>query len=137
MSEMETENLTDEESFRAARRKKLESLKTMGIDPWGQRFDDRDLIGEIRSRSGEIRVQTKSGDELELPGAEELESLNFRDWLKEQDASGLSGPKVRAAGRIMLHRDTGKLQFIDIEDWTGRIPAVRREETGSVTKTGS
>ena len=35
--------------------------------------------------------------------------------------NGLSGPEVRAAGRIMLHRDKGKLQFIDIEDWTGRI----------------
>ncbi len=28
---------------------------------------------------------------------------------------------MRAAGRIILHRDKGKLHFIDIEDWTGRI----------------
>ena len=31
------------------------------------------------------------------------------------------GPQVRAAGRIVLHRDKGKLQFIDIRDMTGQI----------------
>ena len=31
------------------------------------------------------------------------------------------GPKVRAAGRIVLLRDAGKLKFLDIQDWTGRI----------------
>ena len=31
------------------------------------------------------------------------------------------GPTVRAAGRIMLQRPTGKLIFINIRDWTGDI----------------
>ena len=31
------------------------------------------------------------------------------------------GPKVRAAGRIVLSRDTGKLLFVNIHDWTGNI----------------
>ena len=31
------------------------------------------------------------------------------------------GPKVRAAGRIVLERKKGKLIFIDIRDWTGQI----------------
>jgi lysyl-tRNA synthetase class 2 len=31
------------------------------------------------------------------------------------------GPKVRAAGRILLQRKKGKLIFVDIQDWTGRI----------------
>ena len=31
------------------------------------------------------------------------------------------GPKVRAAGRIVLRRKKGKLIFTDIRDWTGQI----------------
>ena len=31
------------------------------------------------------------------------------------------GPRVRAAGRIVLERKKGKLIFIDIRDWTGQI----------------
>ena len=31
------------------------------------------------------------------------------------------GPKVRAAGRIVLQRDKGKLRFVDIRDMTGQI----------------
>ena len=111
----------DDDAVRAARRKKLEHLKGMGLDPWGHRFDERSLIGEIRGRANEIRLQCKDGSEKELPDAGKLEQIDFKAWLKENDAAGMVGPKVRAAGRIKLQRDTGKLQFIDIEDWTGRI----------------
>ncbi|HND53002.1 MAG TPA: lysine--tRNA ligase, partial [Pirellulaceae bacterium] len=45
----------------------------------------------------------------------------FRQWLGAQGAGELRGPKVRAAGRVVLMRDTGKLIFLDILDWTGRI----------------
>ena len=31
------------------------------------------------------------------------------------------GPKVRVAGRIMLRRGQGKVNFLEIRDWTGRI----------------
>ena len=34
----------------AARRDKLAQIQKLGIDPWGSRFDDRQLIGE-NSRS--------------------------------------------------------------------------------------
>ncbi|MGI9516791.1 MAG: lysine--tRNA ligase, partial [Pirellulaceae bacterium] len=49
------------------------------------------------------------------------EGFDFRAWKAEQGKGELVGPDVRAAGRIILHRDKGKLHFIDIEDWTGRI----------------
>ncbi|MCA9177910.1 MAG: lysine--tRNA ligase [Planctomycetales bacterium] len=49
----------------------------------------------------------------------------MRQWKADQDADGgpgeLTGPQVRAAGRIKLMRGQGKLLFIDIEDWTGSI----------------
>ncbi len=114
-----------------SRRNKLDKIIELGIDPWGQRFDQRDMIGEIRGRESEIKFVTESGQELDLPGDEELGEQSFRDWCKEQGKGTMTGPQVRAAGRILLHRDKGKLQFIDIEDWTGRIQLfVGRNQVG-------
>jgi lysyl-tRNA synthetase class 2 len=47
--------------------------------------------------------------------------FDFRQWLAEQGRGEMVGPQVRAAGRIVLHRDKGKLQFFDIRDMTGQI----------------
>ena len=47
--------------------------------------------------------------------------FDFRKWLADQGPGEMAGPQVRAAGRIVLHRDKGKLQFIDIRDMTGQI----------------
>lgn len=105
----------------AARREKLRRLIAMGVDPWGHRFDDRLPIGEIRRRRGEVRFRKASGEELPVPDRDEQPGLDFRQWLAAQGAGEMAGPKVRAAGRIMLLRDSGKLRFIDIEDWTGKI----------------
>ncbi len=110
-----------EAEFLAARRRKLEQLEALGYDPWGQRFDDRSLIADIRSRAAEIKFVKEDGTKVALPGDAELESTNFKEWLGEQGKGARTGPTVRAAGRIMLQRDTGKLQFVNIEDWTGGI----------------
>ena len=104
-----------------SRREKLRKIIELGIDPWGQRFDDRDMIGDIRNRTSEIKFVNEAGDSIDLPTEEQLGDSDFRSWCKEQGKGTMTGPKVRAAGRILLHRDKGKLQFIDIEDWTGRI----------------
>ena len=77
------------ESLEAARRSKLGEIKAMGLDPWGQRFDDHQQIADLRA--------------LTLPPAE------------------TAGPKVRVAGRIMLRRGQGKVNFLELRDWTGRI----------------
>ena len=104
-----------------SRKVKLQKIIDLGIDPWGQRFDDRDMIGDIQNRVSEIQFVPESGEPRDLPSEDELGDKSFRDWCKEQGKGTMTGPKVRAAGRILLHRDKGKLQFIDIEDWTGRI----------------
>ncbi|MGI9517453.1 MAG: OB-fold nucleic acid binding domain-containing protein, partial [Pirellulaceae bacterium] len=110
-----------EDELHAARRAKLDRLIELGVDPWGQRFDDRTLIGVIRQRAGEVNYRLESGRELDLPLEIDGEGFDFRAWKAEQGKGELVGPDVRAAGRIILHRDKGKLHFIDIEDWTGRI----------------
>ena len=104
----------------AARREKLRRLTDLGIDPWGQRFDERSPIAEIRARTAEITLKLEDGREVALPNLPDPE-LDFRSWLAEQGKGELVGPRVRAAGRIMLQRDAGKLRFIDIQDWTGSI----------------
>ena len=83
-----------------SRREKLRQLIELGVDPWGQRFDDHQAIGEIRAREDEIVIEPKPEGARDAPQ---------------------SGPKVRAAGRIMLMRSAGKLKFLDLQDWSGKI----------------
>jgi lysyl-tRNA synthetase class 2 len=86
----------------ASRREKMRKLQELGIDPWGCRFDDHQAIGDIRAREAEIRVEP-------IPeGSDQREPVQH-------------GPKVRAAGRIVLQRKKGKLIFLDLRDWTGQI----------------
>jgi len=104
----------------ASRREKLRKITELGLDPWGQRFDDRQLIGELRARRGEIKFAKESGESVAVPERESL-TVDFRQWMADQGKGELKGPKVRAAGRIVLQRDTGKLRFVNIEDWTGNV----------------
>jgi lysyl-tRNA synthetase class 2 len=84
----------------AARREKLRKIVELGFDPWGGRLDDVLAIGEIRTREQEIATE---------PAASPDEQPVQR------------GPKVRAAGRIVLQRKKGKLIFVDIRDSTGQV----------------
>lgn len=103
-----------------ARRHKLAQIQALGLDPWGSRFDDRSLIGDIRKRAQEIKFQKVDGSAVDLP--ESISDPNaFRQWLGTLGQGEMKGPRVRAAGRIVLLRDTGKLVFLDIQDWTGKI----------------
>ncbi|MEM7785346.1 MAG: amino acid--tRNA ligase-related protein, partial [Planctomycetota bacterium] len=104
-----------------SRRNKLQKIIELGYDPYGHRFDERSWIGDIRSLIDQIRYVTEKGDQLTIPSADDLGDSTFKEWLKSHGKGSWNGPKVRAAGRILLHRDKGKLQFIDIEDWTGKI----------------
>jgi lysyl-tRNA synthetase, class II len=104
-----------------ARREKLCKIAALGIDPWGGRFDDRALIGDIRARQSEVHFLRETGGAVEVPSREANPDLDFRGWLQDQGKGEMRGPQVRAAGRIVLQRDAGKLRFVDIQDWTGKI----------------
>jgi lysyl-tRNA synthetase class 2 len=88
------EIMSDEsrESLEAVRLEKLDRLKALGLDPWGQRFDGHQAIGAVRA----LEVSPDAGSEQ-------------------------SGPRVRVAGRIMLRRGQGKVFFLELRDWTGSI----------------
>jgi lysyl-tRNA synthetase class 2 len=74
-----------------ARRDKLAKLAGLGIDPWGQRFDNPAAIAAVRERGEAIAKDAEDG------------------------------PIVRVAGRIMLQRNAGSLVFLSLADRTGRI----------------
>lgn len=100
MSEPTLPGPTGGTALEASRRDKLRKIEELGIDPWGGRFDARTPIGQIRDRENEIVVHP------------------LKEGQRQPDQTG---PKVRAAGRIVLQRKAGKLVFIDIRDWTGNI----------------
>ncbi len=74
----------------AARMEKLRRIEAMGLDPWGQRFDDHRAISDVRA--------------IALPDDPEAKVAG-----------------VRIAGRIMLRRGQGKVNFLQVSDWTGQI----------------
>ncbi len=104
----------------ASRRQKLKQLIELGVDPWGGRFDNRMPIAQIRSRAGEVQFRSQSGTSVPLPELTSID-IDFRQWLASQGPGELEGPAVRAAGRIVLKRDAGKLKFVDLRDQTGQI----------------
>ncbi|RIK74779.1 MAG: lysine--tRNA ligase, partial [Planctomycetota bacterium] len=77
---------------------------------------------EILAAASGILFRRADGVDIELPPLDADEQrAAFRGWLAEQGPGELVGPRVRAAGRIVLARDAGKLKFLDIRDMTGQI----------------
>ena len=83
------ENLTDQE---LVRRQKVEKLKELGIDPFGQAYDRRDWSLDIRNKVAGL-------------SHEEVEALNLN---------------VSIAGRIMFMRKMGKASFFALQDIKGK-----------------
>lgn len=108
--------------WETSRRDKLKKIAELGHDPWGSRFDGHMAIAEIRARAGEVVFRTADGRDVTPPDpASAGEGFDFRKWVSEQGPGEMVGPKVRAAGRIVLQRPGGKLIFADIRDMTGQI----------------
>lgn len=112
------ENVEPTGGHEAARREKMRRLQELGHDPWGHRFDDHQPIGSIRKLASHVVYRAESGAESPLPLEGEAD---FKTWLAARPPGEMHGPRVRAAGRIVLQRKAGKLIFLDIKDWTGRI----------------
>lgn len=84
------EKLTDQE---IVRRQKVEKLKELGIDPFGQAYQRTDWSQDIRNKVKGL-------------SHEEVEALNL---------------EVSVAGRIMFIRKMGKASFFSIQDIKGKI----------------
>lgn len=90
---LETVVLNDQQQ---ARIDKMNQLREMGIDPFGQGYDQKDHANEIKEK-----FSSKSIEELDAENNE-----------------------VSIAGRIMSKRRMGKLGFVHLLDRSGRIQVV-------------
>ena len=84
------EKLNDQE---LVRREKLQKLRDMGVDPYGERFDRTD-----DSKTCREKIQNKTNEELET-----------------------NQVYVTIAGRIMQMRKMGKASFFNIQDREGKM----------------
>lgn len=90
------------------RREKLDELRGLGIDPFGQKYERTHMAGDILKQYDEL-----SKEELEEKGVE-----------------------VTIAGRIMAKRVMGKASFAHIQDLSGKIQIyVRQDSTPEVKYT--
>ena len=86
----------------AARRHKLEALRSAGIDPFPHEFDAVEPIGLVRSAHAQLRP----GEETEI--------------------------RHRVAGRLVARRGQGGMAFLDLMDRSGRIQLQARvDELGA------
>lgn len=83
-------NFTEQE---LVRREKLEKLRSLGLDPFGNRFDRDSLANDIKEKYKDITH-------------EELDSMDKH---------------AKVAGRIMFIRKMGKASFFSIQDKSGKI----------------
>ncbi|MEC9373816.1 MAG: OB-fold nucleic acid binding domain-containing protein, partial [Planctomycetota bacterium] len=95
------EGQSGEETHRleAQRRSNRDAAAALGASPYGQRTDGLMSVAEAR------RLYDPAADAEHQEKAKDAGHVDRR-------------PSARVAGRVMLHRDTGKLIFIQIRDHT-------------------
>lgn len=84
----------------AVRREKLDTLRNLGIDPFGKKYERTHWTEEILAL-------------FDHHSKEELDASNY---------------EVKIAGRMMAKRDQGKASFAHIQDFSGRIQIYVRED---------
>ena len=106
----------------AARREKMATARVLGVDPWGQRFDDRQLVRDIRALATKSSIAPKTATRFRFPTpAHRAKSSTFANGRPTRARANLSALRFALQGRVVLHRDKGKLHFVDIRDWTGKL----------------
>src|SRR5438477_356062 len=88
------DGIVAEEQLLDDRRKKIEAIRALGIDPYGHKLDGVASHAAVRE---------------------------IGDGLKIEPGQSREDAKVRIAGRIVLLRVMGKLSFFQIRDSTGDI----------------
>ena len=89
----------EEHRLIAERKRKIERLRELGIDPYPYQYDPTHHAAELQTLHASLPEQ------------------------------GRSGETVKIAGRLMLFRDMGKLAFGHLQDETGRIQVMLRKDT--------
>ena len=104
-------------ALQAARLDNLRKIEGLGHDPWGARFDDRELIGTVRNRFQEVKYKLADGTLVatpELPSPERVPSLLATSdvfgtgWFAADAAQVTPGMTVAVVGAVVLARRSGQ-----------------------------
>ena len=98
----------DEGALVAARRAKLEHLRSVGIEPYGRRVDELESAAAARARFDEAT-------HLAFDASQQARKADPTAPTVDQRV------RVRIAGRVMQHRDLGKLVFFWLRDSSGDL----------------
>jgi len=90
--------MSREEQIISERIKKLNELKSLGINPYPHKFEKKNNCAELKEKYKKLKNNEKTKD------------------------------KVKIAGRIILKRDLGKLAFVKIRDGSGEIQLILQEK---------
>ena len=112
---------TDYSSETLDRIKKLDRIRTLGVNPYATRFDITDQIISITSKY-QSNINTETGEMNPFRSVEEV----------------IISPKddIALAGRIILHRSFGKICFATISDGTAKIQVLFSRENCSINLNG-
>lgn len=99
--------------------RKLERIKTLGVNPYATKFDITHQIGQVLANHP--------------AKIEEGQASSFR---AVEDIIPAPVSEVALAGRVMLHRSFGKICFATINDGTGRIQILFSRENCSINVDG-
>lgn len=89
---------------------KLEKARQLGVDPYGSRFTRVTSNAEIRA----------AGEALQIEPGQIVEPM-LEIGSAQAPPTPAAPHTFRAAGRVQLLRDTGKLIFLSVRDWTGEL----------------
>jgi lysyl-tRNA synthetase class 2 len=92
--------IQEENELVAVRRKKLEDLRALGVNPYGTRYEAKDHAEELHAKYGETNKEDIEADKV----------------------------AVKAAGRIVALRSFGKAAFAHIQDVTGKIQVYMKRD---------
>ncbi|MBW2966067.1 lysine--tRNA ligase [Candidatus Woesearchaeota archaeon] len=121
-----------EEQLIQERKRKLEELKQLGINPYPYSFDQRNHAAEINEKYKKLKKEEKTKDKAKVAGRiMQLRRMGRASFVHLQDASG----KLQLYFR---EDDVGKKEYkllkkIDIGDIIGVEGTVFKTKTGEVT----
>jgi len=106
----------------AARRRKLESLRAGGIEPFPHEFRGTEPIATVRAAHASLIA----GEEA-LTAGEEALTAGEEALTAGEEASARTATH-RVAGRLAARRGQGKMAFLDLVDRSGRIQLQARAD---------
>lgn len=106
--------------------KKLERIRSLGVNPFATKFDATHSIGDILAKYPTNIEITEENPPTPLSQGGKNPFRKIEEIIPSPTSD------IALAGRIMLHRSFGKICFASISDGTGRIQILFSRENCSI-----